>query len=165
MVGIYLVEVLEFQLSYFKSWKMMLWKCYTQYASKSGKLSSGHRTGKGQFSFQHYFTNKGQSSQSFGFSSGHVWMWELDYKGTSESITMNKVSGSDGIPVDLFQILKDDAMKVLHTICQQIWKTQQWPQDWKWTIFTPTSKNVQTTIQLCSVYWLVDMNAEPTDQS
>ena len=47
-----LVEMMEFQLSYFKSWKMMLWKCYTQYASKFGKLSSGHRTGKGQFSFQ-----------------------------------------------------------------------------------------------------------------
>ena len=47
------------------------------------------------------------------------------------SITMNKASGGDGIPVDLFQILKDDAVKVLHSICQQIWKTQQWPQDWK----------------------------------
>ena len=47
------------------------------------------------------------------------------------SITMNKASGGDGIPVELFQILNDDAMKVLHSICQQIWKTQQWPQDWK----------------------------------
>jgi len=52
-----------------------------------------------------------------------------------ESITMNKASGGDGIPVELFQILKDDAVKVLYSICQQIWKTQQWPQDWKRSIF------------------------------
>ena len=51
------------------------------------------------------------------------------------SITMNKTSGGDGIPVELFQILEDDAMKVLHSICQQIWKTQQWPQDWKTSVF------------------------------
>ena len=53
------------------------------------------------------------------------------------SITMNKASGGDGIPVELFQILKDDAVKVLHSICQQIWKTQQWPQDWKRSVFIP----------------------------
>ena len=53
---------------------------------------------------------------------------------------MNKASGGDGIPVELFQILKDDAMKVLHSICQQIWKTQQWPQDWKRSIFIPIPK-------------------------
>ena len=52
-------------------------------------------------------------------------------------ITMNKASGGDGIPADLFQILKDDAVKVLHSICQQIGKTQQWPQDWKRSVFTP----------------------------
>ena len=51
------------------------------------------------------------------------------------SITMNKASGSDEIPVELFQILKDDAVKVLHSICQQVWKTQQWPQDWKRSVF------------------------------
>ena len=56
------------------------------------------------------------------------------------SITMNKVSGGDGIPVELFQILKDDAVKVLHSICQQIWKTQQWPQDWKRSVFIPIPK-------------------------
>ena len=50
---------------------------------------------------------------------------------------MNKASGGDGIPVELFQILKDDAMKVLHSTCQQIWKTQQWPQDWKRSVFIP----------------------------
>ena len=54
---------------------------------------------------------------------------ECEVKWTLESITMNKASGGDGIPVELFQILKDDAVKVLHSICQQIWKTQQWPQD------------------------------------
>ena len=56
------------------------------------------------------------------------------------SITMNKVSGSDGILVELFQILKDDAVKVLHSICQQIWKTQRWPQDWKSSVFLPIQK-------------------------
>ena len=56
---------------------------------------------------------------------------ECEVKWASGSITTNKASGGDGIPVELFQILKDDAVKVLHSICQQIWKTQQWPQDWK----------------------------------
>ena len=56
---------------------------------------------------------------------------ECEVKWALESITMNKASGDDGIPVELFQIPKDDAVKVLHSICQQIWKTQQWPQDWK----------------------------------
>ena len=55
-------------------------------------------------------------------------------------ITMNKASGGDGIPAELFQILKDDAVKVLHSICQQIWKTQQWPRDWKKSIFIPIPK-------------------------
>ena len=53
---------------------------------------------------------------------------------------MNKASGSDGIPAELFQILKDDAVKVLHSVCQQIWKTQQWPQDWKRSVFIPIPK-------------------------
>ena len=56
------------------------------------------------------------------------------------SITTNKARGGDGIPVELFQILKDDAVKVLHSICQQIWKTQQWPQDWKRSFFIPIPK-------------------------
>ena len=67
---------------------------------------------------------------------------------------MNKASGSDGIPVELFQILKDDAVKVLHSICQQIWKTQQWPQDWKRSVFIPMPENVQTTTQLFSSHTL-----------
>ena len=56
------------------------------------------------------------------------------------SITTNKASGGDGIPAELFQILKDDAVKVLNSICQQIWKTQQWPQDWKRSVFMPIPK-------------------------
>ena len=71
------------------------------------------------------------------------------------SITMNKASGGDGIPVELFQTLKDDALKLLHSICQQIWKTQQWPQDWKRSVSFQSqrkamAKNVQTTTQLHS---------------
>jgi len=57
-----------------------------------------------------------------------------------ESITTNKASGGDRIPVELFQILKDDTVYVLHSICQQIWKTQQWPQDWKRLVFIPIPK-------------------------
>ena len=60
---------------------------------------------------------------------------ECEVKWALGSITTHKASGSDGIPVDLFQILKDDAVKVLHSICQQVWKTQQWPQDWKRSVF------------------------------
>ena len=64
--------------------------------------------------------------------------WEV--KWALESITTNKAGGGDGIPVELVQILKDDAVKVLHSICQQIWKTQQWPQDWKKSVFIPIPK-------------------------
>ena len=62
---------------------------------------------------------------------------ECEVKWALESITMNKASGGDGIPVELFQILKDDAVNVLHSICKQIWNTQQWPQDWKRSVFIP----------------------------
>ena len=65
---------------------------------------------------------------------------ECEVKWALESITTNKASGGDGIPVELFQILKDDGMKVLHSICQRIWKTQQWPQDWKRSVFIPNPK-------------------------
>ena len=65
---------------------------------------------------------------------------ECKVKWSLRSITWNKASGGDGNPVELFQILKDDAMKVLHSICQQIWKTQQWPQDWKRSVFIPIPK-------------------------
>ena len=65
---------------------------------------------------------------------------ECEVKWALESITMNKASGGDGFPVDLFQILKDDAVKVLNSICQRIWKTQRWPQDWKRSVFIPIPK-------------------------
>ena len=84
---------------------------------------------------------------------------ECEVKWCLESIAMNKVSGGDGIPVELFEILKNDAVKVLHSICQQIWKTQQWPQDWKRFSFQSQRKaipkNAQTTAQLHSSHMLV----------
>ena len=75
---------------------------------------------------------------------------ECEVKWALGSITTNKASGSDGIPVELFQILKDDAVKVLHSICQQMWKTQQWPQDWKRSVFIPIPKKVNA--KECSNY-------------
>ena len=75
---------------------------------------------------------------------------ECEVKWALESIIMNKASGSDGIPVELFQILKDDAVKVLHSICQQIWKTQQRPQDWKSSVFIPIPK--KSNAKDCSNY-------------
>ena len=85
---------------------------------------------------------------------------ECEVKWALESITMNKTSGGDGIPVELFQIQEDDAVKVLHLICQQIWKTQQWPQDWKSQYSFKSQrkaipKNVQTAAQLHSSQTLV----------
>ena len=65
---------------------------------------------------------------------------ECEVKWALGSITMNKASGGDGIPVELFQILKDDAVKVPYSVCQEIWKTQQWPQDWKRSVFIPVPK-------------------------
>ena len=88
------------------------------------------------------------------------YILECEIKWALESITTNKASGGDGIPVELFQILKDDAVKVLHSLCQQIWKTQQWPQDWKRSVFIPISekampKNAQNSTQLQSSHMLV----------
>ena len=74
----------------------------------------------------------------------------LEVKWALGSITTNKASWCDGIPVELFQILKDDAVKVLHSICQQIWKTQQWPQDWRRSVFIPIPK--KGTAKECSNY-------------
>ena len=78
---------------------------------------------------------------------------ECEVKWALGSITMNKVSGGIGIPAELLQILKDDAVKVLHSICQQIWKTQQWPQDWKSSIFFPIPKkgNVKEYSNYCTI--------------
>ena len=75
---------------------------------------------------------------------------ECEVKWALESITMNKANGGDGIPVELYQIPKDDVVKVLHSICQQIWKTQQWPQDWKRSVFIPIPKKGNT--KECSNY-------------
>ena len=76
-----------------------------------------------------------------------------EVKWALESITTNKASGSDAIPVELFQILKDDAVKGLHSICQQIWKTQQWPQDWKRSVFIPIPKkdNAKECSNYCTI--------------
>ena len=86
---------------------------------------------------------------------------ECEVKWALESITTNKASGGDGIPIEIFQILKDDAVKVLHSICQQIWKTQQWPQDWKDQFSFQTQrkaipKNARTTAKLHSSHMLVN---------
>ena len=85
---------------------------------------------------------------------------ECEVKWALESITMNKANGGDGIPVELFQILKDEVLKMLHSICQKTWKTQQWPQDWKRSISFQSQrkampKNAQTTAQLHSSHMLV----------
>ena len=85
---------------------------------------------------------------------------ECEVKWVLESISMNKASGGDGIPVELFQILKDHAVKVVYSICQQIWKTQLWPEDWKRSVFIPIPrkampKNAQITVQLHSFHMLV----------
>ena len=85
---------------------------------------------------------------------------ECEVKWALEITTTNKASGGDGISVELFQILKGDAVKVLHSICQQIWKTEQWPQDWKRSVFVQSQrkampKNAQTIAQLHSSHTLV----------
>ena len=78
---------------------------------------------------------------------------ECEVKWALESITTSKANGGNGIPVELFQILKDDVVKVLHSICQQIWKTQQWPQDWKRSVFTPNPRkgNAKECSNYCTV--------------
>ena len=79
---------------------------------------------------------------------------ECEVKWALGSITTSKASGGDGIPVDIFQTLKDDAVKVLHSICQQIWKTQQWSQDWKWSVFIPIPKkgNAKECSNYCTLH-------------
>ena len=95
---------------------------------------------------------------------------ECEVKCALGSITMKKASGGDGIPVELFQILKDDAVKMLHSICQQIWKTQQWPQDWK-SQFSFQSrrkampKNGQNTTQFHSSHILLKCSSNSPSQS
>ena len=78
---------------------------------------------------------------------------ECEVKWALGSITMTKASGGDRIPAELFQILKDDAVNMLHSICQQIWKTQQWPQDWKRSVFIPIPKkaNAKECLNYCTI--------------
>ena len=85
---------------------------------------------------------------------------ECEVKWALGSITMNKTSGGDGIPAELFQILKDDAVKVLHSICQQIWKTQQWPQDWKTLVFIPIPN--KGNAKECSKYCTLALISHPS---
>ena len=80
---------------------------------------------------------------------------KCDIKWALGSITANKASGGDGIPAGLFQILKDDAVKVLHLVCQQTWKTQQWPQDWKRSILVPIPK--KSNAKKCSNYHTITL--------
>ena len=84
---------------------------------------------------------------------------ECEVKWALESITTNKASEGDGIPVDLFQILKDDVVKVLHSICQQIWKTQPWSQDWKRSVFIPIPK--KGNAKECSNYCTIALICSP----
>ena len=97
---------------------------------------------------------------------------ECEVKWALGSITANKASGGDEIPVELFQILKDDAVKVLHSVCQQLWKTQQWPQDWKRSVFIPIPKNAQIALishaskvmlKILQARFQQYMNREPPD--
>ena len=95
--------------------------------------------------FVQFFCVFFKETKTYGFKNDKVNILEPDIlqcevKWALGSITTNKASGGDGIPVELFQILKDDAVKVLHSICQHIWKTQQWPQDWKRSVFIPIPK-------------------------
>ena len=84
---------------------------------------------------------------------------ECQVKWALESITINKVNGGDGIPVELFQILEDDAVKVLHSVCQQIWKTKQCPPDWKRSVFNPMPK--KGNAKECSNYYTIALISHP----
>jgi len=83
---------------------------------------------------------------------------ECEVKWALGSITTNKASGGDGIPVELFQILKDDGVKMLPSVCQQIWKTQQWPQDWKRSVFIPIPK--KDNAKECSNYLTIALTSQ-----
>ena len=88
---------------------------------------------------------------------------ECEVKWAIGSITMNKASGCDGIPVEPFHTLKDDAVKVLHSICQQIWKTQQWPQDWKRSAFIPITK--KGNVKECSNYHTIALISQASKKN
>ena len=92
---------------------------------------------------------------------------EHEVKSALGSITMNKARGGDGIPVELFRILKDDVVKVLQSVCKQIWKTQQWPQDWKMSVFIPIQKkdNAKEYSDYCMLALISHTNKGPSSQS
>ena len=103
-------------------------------------------------------TQKSYTKKDLHDSDNHLEpdILECEVKWTLGSITMNKASGGDGIPAELFQILKDDAVKVLHSVCQQIWKTHQWPQDWKESVFIPIPKkgNAKECSNYCTIAFI-----------
>ena len=103
--------------------------------------------------FKHNWDLHDQDNQDGVITDLEPDILECEVKSALESITMNKASGGDVIPVELFQILKDDAVKVLHSICQQIWKTQQWPEDWKRSVFIPIPKkgNAKECSHYCTI--------------
>ena len=117
--------------------------------------SPGKNTGVGCHFLQGIFLTQGSNP---GLLHCRQFLYQLSYQGSPPSAytlglmnsTMNKASGGDGIPVELFQILKDDAVKVLHSICQQIWKIHQWPQDWKRLVSIPITK--KGSAKECSNY-------------
>ena len=88
---------------------------------------------------------------------------ECEVKWALQSISMNKASGDDGIPAELFQILEDDAVKMMHSVCQQIWKTQQWPQDWKRSVFVPILK--KGNAKECSTYHTIALFSHANAQN
>ena len=125
--------------------------------------SPGQTTGVGSLSLlQGIFPTQGLNP---GLPHCRQILYPLSHKGSPGldlgNITINKASGDDGISAELFQILKDDAVQVLHSVCQQIWKTQQWPQDWKSSVFIPIPKKgnakecSHNTAQLHSSHMLV----------
>ena len=110
--------------------------CFTQYTSKFGNLNSGHKAEKGQYSFKSQRKAMPKNVQTTTqLHSSHMLVNNAQNSPSQASQYVNHE-----IPDELFQILKDDAVKVLHSICQQIWKTQQWPQDWKRSVFIPIPK-------------------------
>ena len=134
-----------------------------------GNISCKDGLNKGQ---KQYGSNRGRrdgkNTQNYHILNNHDGVdthLELDIlkcevKWALGSITTNKVSGGDGIPAELFQVLKDDAVKVLHSICQQIWKTQQWPQNWKRSVFIPTPK--KGNAKECSKYQTIALISHVT---
>ena len=135
--------------SAFSKTSLNIWKCTVHVLLKPGLEN-----------FEHYFTSVWDECNCavvWAFFAQEYWanhILECEVKWALESITTNKASGGNGIPIELFQILKDSAVKVLHSICQQIWKTQRWPQDWKRSVFIsiPKKGNAKESSNYCTKY-------------